>query len=88
MDYKRHRQWRFPSEALLDTVCQSELKTAIVENFQNNTGSVPSPGTVWEAFKAYTRGVCISKSSGILKAIRARLTNLENKICNLEFDMG
>lgn len=69
--------WRFPAEALLDTVFRGEVQDAIVEYFQINTGSVPRYATLWEAFKVYIRGICIAKQAGVLCTIRRELDATE-----------
>lgn len=78
------RQGRFPSQALLVEVFRTELHGGIVEYFDLNTGSVQSWAALWEAFKAYIRGVCISKHAGLLRDLRRTLTSIEQKLSSLD----
>lgn len=78
------RTWRFPDLALQDPVFAAELREAIEEYFALNTGSVDSVATLWEAFKAYTRGICISKSAGVLRSLRGTLAQIETRLRELD----
>lgn len=74
------RQWRFPSLALQNEVFRAELQEASDEYFELNVGSVQSWAVLWEAFKAYARGVCISKHAGVLRDLRRTLTSIEQQL--------
>ena len=45
--------WRLPSCALCDSVLLLEVRGAIIAHFDDNEGSVSSPGVLWESFKVY-----------------------------------
>lgn len=72
--------WRFPPYSLLDPLFKDELATEIDNFFQINVGSVESFLVVWETFKVFIRGIVMAKHSGVLRAIRNRLTRLEGEI--------
>lgn len=78
------RQWRFPSLALQNEVFRAELQEASDEYFELNVGSVQSWAVLWEAFKAYARGVCISKHAGVLRDLRRTLTSIEQQLSLLD----
>ena len=78
------RRWRFPNRALLDVVFRDSLQTAMTEIFEINVGSVKSAATLWEAFKACTRGVCISQHAGILRVLRHTIANIEKELQHLD----
>ena len=70
---------------------KTEIRDAIVEYFAENNHSMSEVGNLWEAFKVVLRGVCLSKSAGILKSIQSRLQHLERELRALErlhADMG
>ena len=70
--------------ALHDEIFWLELHCAIVEYFENNTGTVHMHVTLWEAFMAYIRVVCISKHAGILRDLRGTLARIEAELATLE----
>lgn len=76
--------WKFPSQALLDQVLHEDLRGKIEDYFTLNEGTVESPGTLWEAFKALVRGDCIALKTGVLKDIRNTLARLEKELKQLE----
>lgn len=78
------RQWRFPTRALLDDQFNEAVRAAIELYFELNTGSVTSWATLWEAFKAYIRGICISQHAGTLRDIRKSLQTLELRLAALD----
>ncbi|XP_078518997.1 vomeronasal type-2 receptor 26-like [Lissotriton helveticus] len=78
------QQWRFPNRALDDDLFRQELYVAIEDYFEINTGSVDSEAVLWEGFKAYMRGVCISKSTGLLRDLRNTLSQLESELNALD----
>lgn len=78
------RPWRVPDMALRDGVFVAELGAAISEYFTLNEGSVSSKATLWEAFKAYTRGVCISKNAEILRDLRRTLARIEVQLADID----
>lgn len=72
--------WRLPPHALLESAFKEEIRTEITQFFSTNEGSVDSPSTLWETFKAVIRGACISKQAGVLQSITTTLSNLEKEI--------
>lgn len=84
--FPRAFTWRFHSEALLDPLYKDTIKTAILQYFELNKGSVTSAGVLWEGFKATLRRICISTNVGILKDLRRTLGVLETEIAKLERD--
>lgn len=76
--------WRLPPHALLDAAFLEEIRADIQDYFSFNTGSVTSEASLWEAFKVVIRGKCISRQSGVLKAIRTTLADIETQIKDLE----
>lgn len=78
------RQWRFPSRALSDDAFHAEIRDAIEEYFRLNTDTVDTWATLWEAFKAFIRGVCISKRGGILRSLQAELRSLETALAGVD----
>ncbi|KAJ1203379.1 hypothetical protein NDU88_007166 [Pleurodeles waltl] len=69
--------------ALQDALFRPELKEAIIEFFQLNEGSVATWVVLWNVFKAYIRGICISKHSGVLRDICRSLAQVEAQLSDL-----
>ncbi|XP_078524864.1 vomeronasal type-2 receptor 26-like [Lissotriton helveticus] len=69
---------------LLDSEFQAELREECLEFFKRNKDSVQDVETIWDAFKATLRGLCISKGSGVLKSILNRLKFLESDLRKAE----
>lgn len=69
--------------ALRDTVLREELRTAIVNYFALNTGSVSTQSALWEAFKACIRGVCMSTQTAVLRDLKRSLARLEEELAKL-----
>ena len=59
-----HPPWRLRGTQLLDLLFCAEVRSAIEEFFSINEGSVASAGVLWESFKVYISGICISKVAG------------------------
>lgn len=78
------RQWRFPGKALADPVFKEDIRKAIEDYFELNSGTVDTWATLWEGFKATIRGVCISKYVGSLREIRAAMSRIEDDIAALD----
>lgn len=76
--------WRFNPLLLGEKDFQEYLKTQISLYFDVNDNSDTTPGTLWEAFKAYLRGVVISFESAKRKRNRAKLLELDKQIKDLD----
>ena len=76
--------WHLPPRALHDPLLKADIQNEILNFFAINERSVGSPGVLWEAFKAYIRGICVAKQLRLLQDKRARLAWLEADIRTLE----
>lgn len=71
--------WHFQSPQI-----RHALHTATKLYFEENTGSVTSPRSLWEAYKAVIRGAILAKISGLRKEAQAALRLLEEQILELQ----
>lgn len=84
---KPRPRWRLQPTMLSDAVFHEELGTEIQAYFTLNRDSVREVATIWEAFKATIRGVCISKGFGVLRDLQNTLKKLERELRQLEVRM-
>lgn len=66
--------WRINTFILQQRECKKFLKVQLLEFFSNNAGSVTDPFTLWNAHKAFMRGICIQvgvREKGAKAATRA-----------------
>uniref|UniRef100_A0AAY5KU42 Reverse transcriptase domain-containing protein n=1 Tax=Esox lucius TaxID=8010 RepID=A0AAY5KU42_ESOLU len=83
-NYKKNTRWRFNNSLLQNETSCSFIQTAIDEYWLFNDGSVPDPGTTWDAFKAFLRGRLIQHCSLCKRLEREKLVKLEEKISTLK----
>ena len=83
---ERTPRWRFNSSLLQDHTFKDRLKGHIDMYIAVNLPSAPSAGVVWEALKAYIRGIVIQHASFKKKLQLERLSELERLVRKAEKD--
>lgn len=85
MDSKcKNTLWRLNTSLLNDPVFKTTIKGELQTYLENNNNGQVNPVTLWDAAKAVLRGKIISITAFMRKAKAQKLTDLQNKLLELE----